>query len=329
MKKYEIESWALNVIERVETRQPIEDFSVELKSIWPEVQKAARRIAGHANAARGEPILWLVGVDEQKGAVGATNMEMASWWSAVKAQFDGLAPSVTDLNIPVKGVTVVALLFETDRAPFVVKNPEGGTIQFEVPWRENTSIRSATRSDLIKLLSPFQKLPSIEVLSGRLTVDPVIQEAGAEHRLAWDLELKLYITPKTGTRIVIPFHRCEATFEVLGSFARTAFERIRLEPPIGFGPSKGILLRGTSDITLESQSLTIDGTETEVLIDGPGMLHFNAYAKTPVKTEGLKNDANVIVHLSPADAERKIEINMMLGSLPSEPNKMGSWILKN
>jgi hypothetical protein len=53
----EIGRWALRAIDQVEAGQPNEDFRVELKSQWPaDFQKAARRVAGHANAARSEPV---------------------------------------------------------------------------------------------------------------------------------------------------------------------------------------------------------------------------------------------------------------------------------
>ena len=93
----------------------------------------------------------------------------------VQAQFDGIAPAMEDFLVPYDGQTLVALLFETSGAPFVVRNPMfgkpgGGPISRETPWREGTSIRSATRTDLIRLLVPLQRLPSVEVL-----------EAVAEH----------------------------------------------------------------------------------------------------------------------------------------------------
>ena len=67
MKAIEIEYWALRILERVEKHQPIEDTWVELKAEWPvETAKTARQLAGHANAARGEPVLWLIGVDEKR-----------------------------------------------------------------------------------------------------------------------------------------------------------------------------------------------------------------------------------------------------------------------
>ncbi|MDA0268976.1 MAG: hypothetical protein O2890_11825 [Cyanobacteria bacterium] len=169
MNSVQIESWALRVIDCVKNGQPNEDFLVELKREWPNEDKAARRIAGHANAALGDNVLWLIGVDEKNGVVGVNATDIATWYPKVQSCFDeSLAPRMSPLNIPVDGVTVVALLFETNRAPFVVKNPNGGTIHREVPWRENTSIRSAHRSDLIRVLAPIQFLPEIEILSAEL-----------------------------------------------------------------------------------------------------------------------------------------------------------------
>ncbi|MEQ9669114.1 AlbA family DNA-binding domain-containing protein [Coleofasciculus sp. G2-EDA-02] len=174
MNSIQIESWALRVIDCVKKGQPNEDFLVELKRDWIEKEKAARRIAGHANAARGENILWLIGVDENQGVIGVNATDLASWYSTVESCFNELAPRMTPLNIPVDGKTVVALLFETDRAPFVVKNPvygskDAGAVELEVPWRENTLIRSARRSDLIRLLAPLERLPEIEIIDCDLT----------------------------------------------------------------------------------------------------------------------------------------------------------------
>src|SRR5262249_17835092 len=177
VKSFQIESWALRVIERVEAKQPHEDSRVELKAEWPDYQKAARQIAGHANAARGEPILWLIGVDKDRGVTGADYNELANWYPPVQSQFDALAPRLVDVNVPWKGKTVVALLFETDRFPFVVKNPVNGQpgcgpVSLEVPWRENTATRSATRSDLIRLISPLRNSLDVEGLDAGLCAYP-------------------------------------------------------------------------------------------------------------------------------------------------------------
>jgi hypothetical protein len=178
MRPIEIESWSLRVIERVRNCQPVEDSRVELKADWPrDASKAARRLAGHANAARGEPILWLIGVDEVDGVQGASHAEPSRWWSSVKAIFDGIAPALSHLNVCPDGKTVVALCVDTSRAPYVVKNPafghtKGEGVALEVPWREGTSVRSATRSDLILLLSPLVEKPKLELLEGEIRLQP-------------------------------------------------------------------------------------------------------------------------------------------------------------
>ena len=82
MKKQDIEYRVLEILERLEKGQPIEDDTVELKAEWPKDHfRAARRIAAHANGARGAPILWLIGVDEKKGAVGADFEELSVWFA--------------------------------------------------------------------------------------------------------------------------------------------------------------------------------------------------------------------------------------------------------
>nr|MDQ3373215.1 hypothetical protein [Acidobacteriota bacterium] len=88
MRISDIENWALTIVDSVKAKQPVEDTRVELKAKYPDdVKKAARRIAGHANAARGEHILWLIGVDEGAGTIpGASLTDLASWYSGVKAE---------------------------------------------------------------------------------------------------------------------------------------------------------------------------------------------------------------------------------------------------
>jgi hypothetical protein len=77
MTPREIEAWAIRVIESVEAGNSVEETTrVELKAQWPDdVNKAARQIAGQANAARGDPMFWLIGVDEKAGVIGASSTE--------------------------------------------------------------------------------------------------------------------------------------------------------------------------------------------------------------------------------------------------------------
>lgn len=166
MRSAEIERWALEIARRVENQQPVEDSRVELKRAWPTNHaNAARRIAGHANAARGETVLWLIGIDETGSVIGADYNEFSNWISQVESNFDQLAPRRHDVNVPTNsGQTIVAIAFETNRAPFVVKNPHFGSrandpISLEVPWRDGTRVRSATRQELILILADTGSLP--------------------------------------------------------------------------------------------------------------------------------------------------------------------------
>ncbi|RSM87466.1 hypothetical protein DMH04_10590 [Kibdelosporangium aridum] len=170
MRAVEIENWALSVLDRVQQGLPIEDSRVELKANWIKANHAARRIAGHCSASAGDKILWLIGVDENTGITGADHQDMATWWPEVAAQFDEQSPGFHDLALTYNDHVVVALVFETDRVPFVVRNPahgqqggSGGPVEREVPWREGTSIRSAKHSDLVRLLVPAADLPRLEL----------------------------------------------------------------------------------------------------------------------------------------------------------------------
>ena len=336
MRAHEIENWVLKIIEQVESGQPNEDYRVELKAEWPDAKKAARRIAGHANAAYGEPILWVIGVDEKKGAVGVNNEELANWSAQVRAEFDELAPEILgDLNVPVKGKTVVALLFDTDRAPYVVKNPvyrqrNGGPVQLEVPWREGRSTRSASRSDLLRILSPIQKNPSFELLNAWLKVYP--EEVGPsasgglsysdEKNLAWKLQMEFYVTPRTDARVVIPFHRCRASFEIPGHTPRTQFESIVMEP------LSSLVHRG-GNVTKRIDSVTIENTRDEVLFNGPGKIVLRGEVEIP-KSQIDGKKAEVRVSLFPVGSEHAISFRETLHKAPSnvQEHELACWILE-
>jgi hypothetical protein len=116
LRVIEVEAWALRVIDRVQRGVPIEDSRVELKADWPEdSNKAARRIAGHCNARADDRVLWLIGVSEVSGVVGANSNDMATWWPQVKSEFDGQAPYIRDVHLTLSTGVIVALLFELTR----------------------------------------------------------------------------------------------------------------------------------------------------------------------------------------------------------------------
>jgi hypothetical protein len=240
-----------------------------------------------------------------------------------------------DLNIPAEGKTVVALLFETDRAPYVVKNPvygqpSGGPVQLEVPWREARSTRTASRSDLLRILSPIQKNPSFELLDARLKVYP--EQTGyspdvgliysSEKNLVWKLEMDFYVVPRTDARVVIPFHRCSASFEIPGHIVRTQFKSIVVEP-------LSSLYHRRNDVTTRIDSLTIESTKYEVLINGPGKVKLRSEADHP-RCETASKEVEIRVSLLPVDVAHAISFCQTLHKVPcnEEEHELACWSLK-
>jgi hypothetical protein len=303
MRRSDIEAWVLRAVDQVNSRQHCEDSQVELKSKWPNPVEAARQIAGHANAAGSEPILWIIGIDESKGVVGADHVELANWLPQMKACFDQVCPDVMDLNVHVDDQTVVALLFSTDRVPFAVKNPafgspNGGPVQLEVPWRECRSTRSARRADLIRILAPTCRLPSIEVMGAKVVVSEPSPSCQTSH--AWDVAIRLYVAPHNQDRIVIPCHRCEIGIRT-DCRELTIRDGVCLEPRMGRGNDKSKL-----------DSATITCTSTEAVIDGPGVLTMRALATTPVSGRLPQSDVDMTAALTPAGAPAPVVVEQRL-----------------
>ncbi len=168
-----LEARVLDIVARVEGGGRAEDDYVECKADWPEPAKAARRLAGHANAARGEPILWIMGLDEDAHACAAlSRTDPSSWLDQVLSRFpDGLAPDASFLTVPVgEGRSVVAMECQTDRSPYVVTTSGRAEVDREVPWRAGTRIRSAHRHELLRLLVPAAAVPALELFDLVFTV---------------------------------------------------------------------------------------------------------------------------------------------------------------
>lgn len=297
MRQAEIEFWALGVIATVSSGGRVEDGRVELKANWPDPIKAARRLAGHANAARGEEVLWLLGVDERKGVVGVDADDLANWWSVTSSNFMGPAPAIIPVSIPQGSATVLALLIETVSAPFVVKNPafgtpQGGPVELEVPWREMTSIRSARHSDLIRLLVPQLKLPLIEVLDARLEgirleEHVAVREFGPGFR--WKISLTLYVVPRSAELLVFPSH----------------LMRVTVKEPVALG-----------ELELEVQSLRSLGRpkdiiEADLVVERPSRIFVEASAGYE-RNETPGDHATLVMRSAPAGSDRKIVITCEL-----------------
>ena len=243
----------------------------------------ARWIAGHANAARGEPFLWLIGVSERRGVLEISHEELSTWWSQARAQFNGPPPRMTSVNVPVGDMTVVALRFEPEQPPYVVKNPaynatdDPDRVKYEVPWREGTEIRTATHADLVLLLVPLSYVPDIEVLSGELSCTPIKNHPSAHVR--WRLNFALYMVPKTQDRVTIPFHRCRVVVGVGNMISEIEMRDVTLRPD----QPLWIPLLNAEGMSSPPRPLsrTVDSTPHETLLSGPGKGNLQAETETP------------------------------------------------
>lgn len=317
MLPHELENKVLGIIDRVKAKQPTEDARVELKAEWIDAKKAARQLAGHANAARGQPILWVIGLDENKGVVGATKEELANWYPQIERECDGLAPHLAlDIVVPTDGKSVVALLFETDRAPYVVLNPDRGSgaaakIHREVPWRSATGVRSAKRSDLIRLLSPLQKIPNIEVVDCSLYISELGPDTGG-NSIPSGFEMDLYIVPKTPDLLVLPNHKCRGAFMIFESEYWKEFDGLFAEESMS-GPRPGKC----------SPPANLVVSRQEATITGPCMIRIRGFFNENPDREDFSADGSVRVELgfSAADEPRIVEVQLHYEGEPTSPYK--------
>jgi hypothetical protein len=133
--------------------------------------------------------------------------------------------------------------FETDRAPYLVKNPVfgkpgGGSVSWEVPWREGTSTRSARRAELLSILASSSRLPLVEILGASARLDMTTRSLVAD--------TDLYVVPFDRERLVFPQHWLQTELTI-----RTTsymFDRVVLTLP-----------RDSASGTQELQQIVLDG----------------------------------------------------------------------
>lgn len=313
MNPRQLEIWALNVINLVKSDKYKEDDLVELKTELPEANaKIARRIAGHANTARGEDILWLIGIDEKsetnkiKGI--DTDIDLANWYPSIQKHFIELAPKPSHINVLIDDKIILALGFETDRSPFVVKNQKDPNFN-EVPWREGTRVRSARRSDLILLLSPIEKLPNVEILNKKAyfyssSFAPINSELGIKEKDRIDLMIELYISPKDNTRFAIPFHRCEVSFAILDiNYSQKLNQNINITPGGIYSQS----LKSRYIPTTIPENITMKSSAYEIIIPDPGIATLSASTRLDnFKLENKPYDLDIEFKLYTTISDRPI-----------------------
>jgi hypothetical protein len=168
MRPIDLEARVISAVDRIRAGQSVEDDLIECKRDWPQESKA-RQLAGSLNRAGGDPVVYIIGIDEKTGAVhDISGTDVLDWWGQIIPKFDQLPPEmVRHLFVPVggDGEHVVAVAFDSARAPFLVKTGSANP-SLEVPMREGTGTRTARRDELLRLLIPSIRLPEAIALEG-------------------------------------------------------------------------------------------------------------------------------------------------------------------
>lgn len=284
MQQQRIEARALDLVETVVGGGRIEDDRVEAKREWPrDHRRAARQIAGLANAAAGEPIMWIVGLDEDGHRVADPgDVEPSTWWNQVSSRFSEVPPDLSLLRITTPHGPVAVLWMETGRTPYVVTTDGVGGVDREVPWRRGTTLRSAHRSEILRSVVREAQTPDLDPIGGWVRVVRSRRRAapcGPEGSSPWSLEvtysLTAYVEALEPVRLpeyrwnlqlanklenwVLPIGHIHGPQRWMGSSPSGG---ARYEPvgSIVYVPNSGLHINGSDSIELGGQSLINDET---------------------------------------------------------------------
>lgn len=165
----EFERSVRDAVERVLAGGRLEDARFEAKSEASNLDRLAVRLAGHANASGGRPIIWIFGLDEGGKKIRPIhNIELADLGPQLAKRFDEKeAPRFLRDHWFEFGEhgSVFAVEFDTSNPPYVVRaTPGGSDWSVGVPWRTGTRVGGARRSDLQRMLLRAVEVPSVRGL---------------------------------------------------------------------------------------------------------------------------------------------------------------------
>ncbi|MFC0532329.1 hypothetical protein [Phytohabitans kaempferiae] len=241
----------------------------------------------------------------------------------MSAEFDGESPQMKDVVVDFGGVSVVALALDAERAPFVVKNqvygqPHGGAVSFEVPWREGTSVRSASRANLLRLLVPQGTLPTIDMIesSGWL-------RRRAEGNVSMGFTVTCYAVVPMGASVILPNHQAEAT-----AFIDGVEGEVDLAVDFLAQKTSGLIWGRRSEP--DSRIHTVLQGDEQIIIEGPGFFRWSVHADIPIVST-LAEVGKIAMRstVRPAGIDRKIAIDVTNPTfkidVSSQGDQSGEW----
>lgn len=182
----------------------------------------------------------------------------------MRSRFDqGIAPELHfDIAIPHEDGTLAAYYFSSERAPFVVKAQKSGRIQREVCWRDDTGLRTAHRSDLLRMLVPAQRTPTAEVL---IAFAAYFQR---DEKHFFEAHVELYFEPKAPSPVTMPLHRATFESEELAFLLKPSKSLLVSARPAGSSPS-------------DLQASTVDCRGRSITLHGPAHVALSLKWRTP------------------------------------------------
>lgn len=232
MTPLQLEAIVLDSIDRLQKGNPIEDDRVELKRDWPDHTKA-RQLAGAANKSNGDEVIYIIGADEKTGAIHPHNgTDVANWWAQMSSRFDEVSPELLrHINVPLgSGESVVALLFSTDRAPYLVKMGEGGSPERDIPFRDGTRTRSVKRAELLRLLIPQAAVPMALLLNAEAQGTWYPAHGSPMDSVSVSGNATIFLEHTSSTSILLPKHETSASLS-------SESIQLKMAPSLG-GPRK-------------------------------------------------------------------------------------------
>jgi len=213
MTPQQLEALVMETINQVRSGNGVEDDRIELKRDWPDMSKA-RQLAGAANRANGNPLIYVIGIDERTGlTLPLTATDTADWWSQMSSRFDAIAPDLlSHIHVPLGvGDAVTALLFSTDRVPYLVKSENGGSPEREVPMRDGTRTRSARRDELLRMLVPVSLVPKALLLEAELEATWFEARKPKPALCVLSCHVNVFLEHTSPASVLLPMHEMSAT----------------------------------------------------------------------------------------------------------------------
>lgn len=280
MRAIDLETKVITAVDQIRAGQQVEHDFIECKRDWPQESKA-RQLAASLNRAGGDPVIYIIGIDEKTAEISdVIGTEVSDWWGQITPKFDQAPPEmVRHMSVPVgdEGEHVVAVAFASDRAPYVVKTGLGNPT-LEIPIREGTSTRTARRDELLRMLIPAVRLPQIVVLEADLyaafhpALPPLNAFPGRDELLTCSGQLKIYVEHNGSDIVTMPAHGMSGRITVVGEKfeldvvppMETATAPSGLQTVSFQRPSDGVIISGPRSVSL---GLTVRGlTPQEMLL---------------------------------------------------------------